>query len=184
MTGDHRWGGMRRWAGAERRRDRRGASGDPGRRAGERRRPRRRRERKKGPWWGWGDTKRALEHLFYAGRRRRDPPQHLRARVLRSQPSSSPRPCSSSRRPSHATRSSRCSTAPRGATASGTAKDLADYFRLPITVARPLIDEMADDGMLERVTVDGLEAPGVPPSRGRSSRGGSTRARSSRRSTP
>ncbi|MCB9371586.1 MAG: YcaQ family DNA glycosylase [Microthrixaceae bacterium] len=25
-------------------------------------------ERKKGPWWGWGDTKRALEHLFYEGR--------------------------------------------------------------------------------------------------------------------
>ncbi len=25
-------------------------------------------ERKKGPWWGWGDTKVALEHLFYVGR--------------------------------------------------------------------------------------------------------------------
>lgn len=41
----------------------------------------------------------------------------------------------------------------------GTAKDLADYFRLPITVVRPLLEEMADDGVVDRVTVEGWKQP-------------------------
>ena len=41
----------------------------------------------------------------------------------------------------------------------GTAKDLADYFRLPITTVRPLLEEMADDGLLDRVQVEGWKHP-------------------------
>jgi len=41
----------------------------------------------------------------------------------------------------------------------GTAKDLADYFRLPITVVRPLLEEMADDGIVDRVTVESWTQP-------------------------
>jgi uncharacterized protein YcaQ len=37
----------------------------------------------------------------------------------------------------------------------GTAKDLADYFRLPIKPARALLEEMAADGLVERVEVEG-----------------------------
>jgi uncharacterized protein YcaQ len=41
----------------------------------------------------------------------------------------------------------------------GIAKDFIDYFRLPPKVARPLVDERADQGVLERVTVDGWKQP-------------------------
>ena len=68
MAGDHQWGGMRRWL----------VSTDPTLldalhrsvlaegpiSAGELDAD----DRKKGPWWGWSDTKRSLEHLFHAGR--------------------------------------------------------------------------------------------------------------------
>ena len=37
----------------------------------------------------------------------------------------------------------------------GTAKDLADYFRLPIKMVRPLLDEMAHEGLVDRVQVQG-----------------------------
>lgn len=37
----------------------------------------------------------------------------------------------------------------------GTDRDLADYFRLKMPVARPLIAELVADGMLEEVTVEG-----------------------------
>ena len=115
-------------------------------------------DRKKGPWWGWGDTKRALEHLFHEGRvgaiRRNtferaycDPELTVPLRVRQ-------RPTPPSRDAMvellvHAARSH----------GVGTAKDLADYFRLPITVVRPLLEEMADDGIVDRVTVESWTQP-------------------------
>ncbi len=157
MTGDHRWGGMRRWAGqnADAIAAVRAAilatgpasAGDLDGGAA-----------KKGPWWGWGDTKRALEQLFYTGdvgairrstfeRAYCDPALVVPAAVL-EQPTPEPRDAI-------------IALLDRSARGHGvgTAKDLADYFRLPIKVARPLIDEMADAGMLERVTVDGWKHP-------------------------
>ena len=114
--------------------------------------------RKKGSWWGWGDTKRALEHLFHEGRvgavRRSsferaycDPDLTVPLRVRR-------RPTPPSRDAMvellvHAARSH----------GVGTAKDLADYFRLPIPVVRPLLEEMADDGAVDRVTVEHWKQP-------------------------
>ena len=41
----------------------------------------------------------------------------------------------------------------------GTATDLADYFRLPITRVRPLLEELAAEGVLERVAVEGWKQP-------------------------
>jgi hypothetical protein len=41
----------------------------------------------------------------------------------------------------------------------GTAKDLADYFRVNITDARRLLEEMASEGELERVSVEGWDDP-------------------------
>ena len=115
-------------------------------------------DRKTDPWWGWGDTKRSLEHLFYTGRvgavRRStferaylDPAHVIPAAVL-AEPTPEPR-------------DAMIGLLERAARAFGvgTAKDLAEYFRLPITMARPLVDEMADDGILHRVTVDGWKHP-------------------------
>jgi len=115
-------------------------------------------DRKKGPWWGWGDTKRALEHLFFAGRvgavRRStferayvDPAAVVPASV-RAEPTPTDRDALAGL----------LERAARGH-GVGTATDLADYFRLPITRVRPLLEELAADGVLERVTVEGWKHP-------------------------
>jgi len=115
-------------------------------------------DRKKGPWWGWGDTKRALEHLFYVGRvgavRRGtferaycDPATVVPPAVL-----ARPRPPDRDALVALLARSAR-------GHGVGTAKDLGDYFRLPITVVRPLLEEMADGGIVERVEVEGWKQP-------------------------
>jgi uncharacterized protein len=115
-------------------------------------------DRKKGPWWGWGDTKRALEHLFYVGRvgatrrgtfeRAYCDPATVVPREVRE-------------RPTPPDRDAMVGLLERSARAHGvgTAKDLADYFRLPIKEARPLLDEMAGTGLVERVAVEGWRQP-------------------------
>jgi uncharacterized protein YcaQ len=157
MAGEHRWAGMRRWAAANRdlidalhaqvlAHGPASASDLDG--SGT----------KKGPWWGWGDTKRALEHLFFAGRvgalRRStferayvDP-----AAVVPAGVRALPTP------PDRDALAALLERAARGH-GVGTATDLADYFRLPITRVRPLLDELASDGVLERVTVEGWKHP-------------------------
>ena len=158
MAGEHRWPGMRRWVAAQdpdavdalHRSVMAGGPASAGDLDGA--------DRKKGPWWGWSDTKRTLEHLFYTGRvgaiRRNtferaycDPALVVRAEVLA--------------RPTPPSRDALVALLERSARGHGvgTAKDLADYFRLPIKVARPLLEEMADAGVVDRVTVEGWKQP-------------------------
>jgi uncharacterized protein len=112
----------------------------------------------KGPWWGWNDTKRALEHLFYTGRvgavRRAtferaycDPAMVVPATVRDH--------------PTPEARDALVGLLERSARGHGvgTARDLADYFRLPIKVVRPLLEEMAVDGIVQRVAVEGWRQP-------------------------
>ena len=157
MTGEHQWQEIRRWAvegreyidavhaevlanGPLTARDLDGSDG------------------KKGPWWGWGDTKRSLEALFYTGRvgavRRGnferaycDPTNVIPADVLAQ---STP-----------AAKDAMVALLELSARGHGigTAVDLADYFRLPIKTVRPLLEEMADAGLLERVQVEGWKHP-------------------------
>jgi uncharacterized protein len=158
MHSDHKWAGMRAWADAQ---DQDATAAllatvlaegpiSAGELDGA--------DRKKGPWWGWGDTKKALEHLFYVGQvgavRRNtferaycDPALVLAADVL-ARPTPDPREAMITLL-DHSAR----------AFGVGTAKDLADYFRLPIKEARVLVEAMAEDGLLERVRVDGWRAP-------------------------
>jgi len=113
---------------------------------------------KKGPWWGWGDTKRSLEHLFYTGKVgaiRRSTFERVYcdpALVL---------PPSVIARPTPDARDAMVALLERAARAHGigTAKDLADYFLLPVKLARQLLDEMAEDGVVTPVTVDGWKQP-------------------------
>jgi uncharacterized protein YcaQ len=154
MDSEHRWAGMREWADGQ---DHDATSAllatvlaDGPISAGELDGS----DRTKGPWWGWGDTKKALEHLFSVGRvgavRRNtferaycDPALVVPPAVLAS--------------PTPEPREAMVALLERSARAFGigTAKDLADYFRLPIKAARGLVDEMADAGTLERVEVEG-----------------------------
>jgi uncharacterized protein YcaQ len=116
------------------------------------------RTRTRGPWWGWGETKRALEHLFHTGRvgagRRGnfertycDPvlvlPAGVGERLTPSEPEALRILLEQSAR-GHGV---------------GTATDLADYFRLPIRRVRSLLEEMALDGTLEAVKVEGWGQP-------------------------
>ena len=116
-------------------------------------------DRKTGPWWGWGETKRLLEHLFYVGRvgavRRRNTferayvdPAHVVPAEVRARPTPDDRDAMAALL-THAAR----------AYGVGSAKDFAEFFRLPIREARPLADELADAGVLRRVTIEGWNQP-------------------------
>ena len=65
----------------------------------------------------------------------------------------------------------------------GTAKDLADYHRLPIVPARRLVAELAADGALRAGGGGGLEAPRASSTPTPCCRAGSARRRCCRRST-
>jgi len=49
----------------------------------------------------------------------------------------------------------------------GTAADLADYFRMPVAMARPRLDELVAAGDLRRVTVEGWTQPAYIPGQAR-----------------
>ena len=48
----------------------------------------------------------------------------------------------------------------------GTADDLADYYRIRMPQARPLMNQLADAGRIIAVEVEGWSRPALPPSRG------------------
>lgn len=114
-----------------------------------------------GPWWGQSKGKIALEWLYVSGRlaiRERTkmfvtvydlPDRVIRAEILdrpQMEVSSAQRALLLSAARSHGV---------------GTANDLADYFRLPMPVARPLLAELVDEGELEVVSVDGWGEPAL-----------------------
>ncbi len=157
MAGDHEWGEMRRWSAEQMQlvdslhaavlADGPLSASDLDSN-----------DAKKGPWWGWNDSKRSLEHLYFRGRvgafRRGnfekvycDPAHVVPASVL-AEPDPEPRDAMAALLERSA----------RGH-GVGTAKDLGDYFRLPIKAVRPMLEEMADDGIVDRVTVEGWKHP-------------------------
>jgi hypothetical protein len=113
----------------------------------------------KGPWWDWDDAKVALEHLFWRGqltatRRPADfariydlPERVLPAEVLA-------RPAV----PEPEARKELLRLA-IGHLGVATADDLVDYHRQKLSVARPLIHELVEDGSLVQVQVEGWVKP-------------------------
>jgi uncharacterized protein len=106
-----------------------------------------------GPWWGWDDTKRALEALFWQGRvvASRRPGSFVRQYDVTE-------PVVSTLGDDDAIRA----LLVRAAAALGVATpaDLFDYFRLPVS-ARPLIADLVEQGDLVRVDVEGWGTPAV-----------------------
>lgn len=112
-----------------------------------------------GPWWGLSKGKIALEALYMAGElaiherpqsflTRYDLPERVvAAEVLR--------------RPTPSDEEAQRQLLLLGARSHGigTAADLADYFRLKISLARPLIADLAKEGLLEQVEVPGWKEP-------------------------
>ncbi len=115
--------------------------------------------RRTGPWWGLSKGKLALEGLYLTGRlaiHGRDrafvtsydlPDRVLRPDVLD--------------RPTPGTDEAAKELLLLGARSHGigTDADLADYFRIKVTTARPLLAELVAEGRLETVTVQGWREP-------------------------
>ncbi|HEX3761715.1 MAG TPA: crosslink repair DNA glycosylase YcaQ family protein [Kofleriaceae bacterium] len=134
------------------------------------REPARTRTRKPQGWWSWDDRKRALAYLFWAGEitatrswttfeRVYAPPD----RVLPAQVLAAPTPTPDDARRELVAHAAR-------ALGVATVRDLADYFRITVPLARPRVAELVEAGRLIPVAVEGWGEPGyldasAPPPR-------------------
>jgi hypothetical protein len=114
---------------------------------------------KSGPWWGWAYGKSVLEWLFYtgdvtsAGRGRNfERLYDITERVLPKSVLALPTPTIED-----AHRSLLLESARRHGI--GTARDIADYFRIGVTEARPRLAELVESGALHAVRVEGWKQP-------------------------
>ena len=109
-------------------------------------------------WWGWGDTKRALEWLFWAGllttRTRRNFARvyDLPERVLPPDVLARPTP-----EPAEAHR--QLVRVAAGALGIATEPDLRDYFRLDPVASKLAVAALVESGELWPVAVEGWSAP-------------------------
>lgn len=112
---------------------------------------------RKGPWWGWSDVKMGLETLFMwgevgvAGRTRFERTYDLTERLIPADVLGRdiPKPEAVRQLVAIATR----------ALGVGTARDIADYFRLMQDVTKTAIAELVDAGELIPVRVEGWTQP-------------------------
>ncbi len=117
-------------------------------------------ERKKGPWWDWHPGKHALEWLFASGRLTayRTPTfgrlYDLPERVLPAEVLNGPVPDTI-----EAHRSLLLDAARHLGVA--TIADLADYHRLKVPAARPIVEALVAEGALEAVRVDEWNQPAL-----------------------
>lgn len=118
---------------------------------------------RRGPWWGLSDIKEALEYLFLfgdvvtAGRKGFERLYALPEHVLPSELRDAEVPIDDAQRElvRRALRSH----------GIGTAKDIADYYRLYVATATRLLDELVAAGEAERVRVDGWKGSAYLPAR-------------------
>jgi uncharacterized protein YcaQ len=105
-------------------------------------------------WWGWSNTKIALEYLFWCGRisaRRRatfERVYDLTERMIPAAVLALPTPSETDAKRALLEQAGRH-------VGIGTVRDLADYYRLNIPQARPLVADLVEDGALVEVAVDG-----------------------------
>jgi uncharacterized protein YcaQ len=117
------------------------------------------RPKRTGPWWDWSDVKRAVEFLFWSGQvtsaRRRgferlyDMPERVLPPEILAVPTP---PVEDAQRELMRTAARACGIA--------TARDLRDYFRLPVADARARVAELVEAGELLPVAVEGWRDPG------------------------
>jgi uncharacterized protein YcaQ len=114
--------------------------------------------RSHGSWWGWSETKRALEYLFWAGyvttRRRRttfEREYDLVERVI-------PAPFLE-RSVDEASAQRELLRVAARALGVATENDLRDYFRLELAAARRALGELVESGEFVRIGVESWRAP-------------------------
>jgi hypothetical protein len=108
----------------------------------------------KSGWWEWSDAKKAVEHLFWAGRvtcagrRGFERLYDLPERVLPAKILAAPTPSPADAHRALIERSAR-------ALGVATEKDLRDYYRLPLAAARTAIATAVEAGALVPIAVEG-----------------------------
>ncbi len=111
-----------------------------------------------GPWWGYHNGKTALEWLNAAGKittRGRDRTfKSIYDLTSRAIPGEARKP-----RLGRAEAQRRLLMKAAQAHGVGTAADLADYYRIRVPEARPLLEKLAQAGKLEEVEVEGWKDP-------------------------
>ncbi|WP_350334912.1 winged helix-turn-helix domain-containing protein [Coralliovum pocilloporae] len=111
-------------------------------------------EQRTSPWWGWHDTKIALEFLFWtgditsAGRHNFERIYDLPERALPSDILNTPTPDEPEAHRALMTIAARCHGV-------GTEKDLRDYFRLDAVDGKRACQELVEEGTLVPVHVEG-----------------------------
>jgi uncharacterized protein YcaQ len=106
------------------------------------------------PWWGWSETKIALEYLFWCGRisaRRRatfERVYDLTERTIPAAVLALPTPSRDDAKRALLERAGRH-------VGIGTTRDLVDYYRLKIPESRPLVADLVEGGALMEVKVEG-----------------------------
>jgi uncharacterized protein YcaQ len=106
------------------------------------------------PWWGWAPGKLALEWLFWCGevlianRRNFERLYDIPERVIPAEVLAMPSPPEAEARKRLLVRASR-------ALGVGTARDLADYYRINVPDARALVRELAEEGIVREARVEG-----------------------------
>jgi len=111
-------------------------------------------------WWSWDDRKRALAYLFWAGEITAIRSATTFERVYA--PLAAVLPPAVLATPTPAPDDARRALLVRAARALGvaTAGDLADYFRIKLPIARPLLATLVEAGQLAAVAVEGWREPG------------------------
>ena len=109
----------------------------------------------KGTWWDWDEAKTALEYLFWTGRVMSRARGNDFSRIYDIPERVLPESILAVVTPSE--HDARKALIARSGASMGiaTASDLADYFRQKLTVIRPLIKELVEEGDLREVRVEG-----------------------------
>jgi uncharacterized protein len=116
---------------------------------------------RRGPWWGLSDIKEALEYLFVfgevvtAGRKGFERVYALPEQILSPALRGADVPIEDAQR-ELVRRALR-------AHGIGTAKDIADYYRLYVATTTRLLDDLVSSGEAEKVAVEGWKAPAYLP---------------------
>lgn len=115
-------------------------------------------ERDRDAMWGWSNGKVALEALFFKGLvTASDRPNFMRMYDLPERVI--PKEHLNASGPGHDEALAELMMLAAGALGVGTVEDLADYYRVRLPAARPVIRRLAEAGDLEMVEVEGWDKP-------------------------
>jgi uncharacterized protein YcaQ len=112
-----------------------------------------------GGWWGWSEAKRALEGLFWTGELTTATRRGTFERVYGLPEEVLPGAVLATPTPPRADAQRALYGVAAAALGVATAKDLRDYFRMPVDGAKARIAELAEDGALRPVQVEGWREP-------------------------